>query len=274
MSGCGCGGAGAPASACGCAVGDGSIPGRDDPGRAERRAWCGTGAKDDGKLFPATPASAPVLPPGTSLRLTPFGAYAAEPGAPAGLATFEVADRYRIAHRAGFTGRLVPSGPNVLQPDPTTALEPSGSVFPPTAHEMAAFVPREQWAQLPTTLRAAARARGFQPQREFHPAAGLLLPEGAEPLLAHLADATVRCGSPYYATEDECMEWRDDDPFSEGKWWLSVVCPGAVYDPVQAAACLDQVLHSPLDCEGIWYTPACGNMDWYRGVCSEVNSAA
>ncbi len=206
MSGCGCGGAGAPASACGCAVGDGSIPGRDDPGRAERRAWCGTGAKDDGKLFPATPASAPVLPPGTSLRLTPFGAYAAEPGAPAGLATFEVADRYRIAHRAGFTGRLVPSGPNVLQPDPTTALEPSGSVFPPTAHEMAAFVPREQWAQLPTTLRAAARARGFQPQREFHPAAGLLLPEGAEPLLAHLADLRTldTTSSPPAAVKDPC----------------------------------------------------------------------
>lgn len=92
--------------------------------------------------------------------------------------------------------------------------------------------------------------------------------------LRALCHATVRCGSPYYATEDECMEWRDDDPFSEGKWWLSVVCPGAVYDPVQAAACLDQVLQSPWDCDGIWSTPACGNMDWYRGVCSEVNSAA
>lgn len=92
--------------------------------------------------------------------------------------------------------------------------------------------------------------------------------------LGALCHATFACGRSLGGSVEECVAEIDHVPFSEGKWWLSVVCPGAVYDPVQAAACLDQVLHSPWDCDGIWSTPACGNMDWYRGVCSEVNSAA
>lgn len=189
MSGCGCGAsAAAPAgSACGCGGACGGStrtavqqprppvlparPARDQsPARPQRlssarTAWCGTGAKDDGKLTAGSHYIPQPVPAGTSLRLTPFGAFAVEAGKPNMLAVFEVADRYRVRCRQGDTGLLRAAGPGVLRPDPATSLQPEGSVFVGArTRSPSRAVPRAQWEQVPPTVRAAARAQGFRPE--------------------------------------------------------------------------------------------------------------
>lgn len=186
-AGCGCaaaGGCGAAESARGPEVSNLEVQGRPAAApellRAERAAWCGTGAAPDGMMFPGSMAIPDQNPPGTSLRLTPFGAYAAAAGVPTGLAVFEVADRYRLALAQGPTGRLFPQGPNLLLPDPATALFTGGPVRVGAKSGGGRTVPRRQWEQVPSTLRAAARAQGFGPEASFRPPGGVAVPEGVE----------------------------------------------------------------------------------------------
>jgi hypothetical protein len=124
----------------------------------------------DGRLSPGSQALARQEPAGASLRLTPFGAYAIEPGQPNLLAVFDVADRYRVRSRRGPTGRLTPAGACVLRPDPRTALEPGGSVFVGASQRRRARIaPSAEWRQVPPTIRAAARAAGWVPARAAPP---------------------------------------------------------------------------------------------------------
>lgn len=143
-------------------------PARDAPWvtqrlSAARKAWCGTGFVDDGRLQASSHFVPSTVPPGTSFRLTPFGAYPLVAGQPDTLAVFEVADRYHKRRKAGEIGLLSPRGSFVLRPDPKTALEPGGSVYVGIRLAANAIQPTaEQWAQVPATLRAGARAQGFR----------------------------------------------------------------------------------------------------------------
>lgn len=79
------------------------------------------------------------------------------------------------------------------------------------------------------------------------------------------------CRATSYDSEEECVANFTDDAFAESKWWLAEVCPDAEYDPMQAAACLDQILKTPEDCAGLGNHRACAHMDWYRGVCPMIS---
>ncbi len=83
--------------------------------------------------------------------------------------------------------------------------------------------------------------------------------------------AAVHCGSLDHDSEEECVAEFTEYSFAESKWWRAEVCPDAEYDPMQAAACLDQMLKTPEDCAGLGTSPACPTMDWYRDACSELN---
>lgn len=178
MSGCGCGGtcggcgdaaplvAAAPQAA---PKPEKARPQRDTPGvsqllSSERKAWCGTGFVDDGRLTASSQFVPSIVPPGTPMRLTPFGAYPLVAGQPDTLAVFETADRYHKLRKAVDTGRLVPRGSFVLRPDPKTALEAGGSVFVGEKQRLKPAQPTAiQWAQVPATIRTGARAQGFHP---------------------------------------------------------------------------------------------------------------
>lgn len=57
----------------------------------------------------------------------------------------------------------------------------------------------------------------------------------------------------------------------EAEHRLFRVCPGAAYDGCEAAACLDQLLHSPPQCGPESVLDACGTLDWYHGLCPEFS---
>lgn len=218
-AGCGCaaaGGCGAAESARGPEVSNLEVQGRPAAApellRAERAAWCGTGASPDGLIFPGSTASPVQQPAASSLRLTPFGAYAAAAGVPTGLAVFEVADRYRLALAQGPTGRLFPQGPNLLLPDPATALFAGGPVRVGAKRGGGRTVPRRQWEQVPSTLRAAARAQGFGPETSFRPAAGVAVPESVEFLSGTLASVGE------LGPADVSRHWDEDPCACEGTY--------------------------------------------------------
>lgn len=88
---------------------------------------------------------------------------------------------------------------------------------------------------------------------------------------AAVCRAYAYCGNPSGETEDECVERLGTDGLSEAKQHLLDACPHAKFDGCEAAACLDQLLHSPPECGPISALRACGTMDWYHGLCPEFS---
>lgn len=81
----------------------------------------------------------------------------------------------------------------------------------------------------------------------------------------------ARCGKLDFDSKEACVDYWTAASFAESKWLLPQLCPGAEYDPVQAAACLDQILHTPQDCSGLGSETTCPHMDWYRGACPMIS---
>ena len=82
-----------------------------------------------------------------------------------------------------------------------------------------------------------------------------------------LCRGAADCGDLWGATEEECVEIvADGNSEEEGR--LLRVCPAASYDPCEASACLDQMLHSPPRCGPEGVLVSCGKLDWYHGLCS------
>lgn len=81
-------------------------------------------------------------------------------------------------------------------------------------------------------------------------------------------EAAWQCQTTWYASEADCVRGTLESWLPERKRHMQDVCPNAAYDACEAAACLDEIQHSPEECGPSPYFGTCSDMDWYVGACS------
>lgn len=79
--------------------------------------------------------------------------------------------------------------------------------------------------------------------------------------------AVWECQVTYYASEEECVAGTLNESLPLFKQHLIEMCPGAKYDACEAAACLDELRHSPEECGPSPLFGTCTDFDWYQGAC-------